>query len=117
MKKILIIDDEPDFCHFLKLNLELNEEFKATVCVQSTEAAQVAEMLQPDVVFLDFMMPGISGTEVAEKLRNNPKTNRIPIVFLTAVTGQEKALENQRKLEKPVEMETLLKTVEEVTAA
>jgi len=84
-KKILLIDDEEDFCFFLKNNLEDTGEFEVMTATNGEEGLVLAKTKSPDLILLDVIMPGVSGTAVAENLLSDPKTVVIPIIFLTAV--------------------------------
>ena len=86
--KILIVDDNPLNLKMLKLILK-NEEYKVLLANDGAEGLQKAEQEQPDLIFLDIMMPGIDGFEVCEKLKSHPKTKAIPVIFLTAKTDTE----------------------------
>jgi sigma-B regulation protein RsbU (phosphoserine phosphatase) len=85
LTKILIVDDTPVMLTVLKKFLEMEGYciFKAT---NGPEAREIAEKEQPDLILLDIMMPGESGLETCEKLKKNPKTHDIPIIFISAVT-------------------------------
>lgn len=82
---VLIVDDEPDIVSLLGLHLKLNgySIFQANNGVNGLEAA-IHE--KPDLIVLDVMMPEMDGFEVAKKLKENPETTDIPIIFLTART-------------------------------
>ncbi|HOG06784.1 MAG: response regulator [Syntrophales bacterium] len=84
-KTILIIDDEEDFCHFVKLNLEETKHFEVLTAYNGPDGIDLAIRYQPDLILLDIIMPNMTGTEVAESLRNNKATKDIPIIFLTAI--------------------------------
>ena len=84
-KKIMIVDDEPDILTTVELMLEMNgyDVIKAAdgkECIQKLTESTA----NPDLIVLDIMMPEISGWDVAAKIKENPKWNAIPIVFLTA---------------------------------
>ncbi len=83
--KILIIDDEEDFCHFVKLNLEITNEFEVFTSVDGTEVVRLPKRKGPDLILLDVMMPKMGGSEVAESLLSDPLTRDIPIIFVTAL--------------------------------
>ena len=87
--KILIIDDEEDFCRFIKMYLEATGGFEVSVCCDSTKAIAHVREQNPDLILLDIMMPGVSGPEIAERLRGDVATRSIPFVFLTAVATEE----------------------------
>ena len=86
MKKILLVDDEPDIVEFLKYNLE-QQNFKVLVGYNGIEALKKVKQ-NPDLIILDIMMDGMNGFEVCEKIKANPKYENIPIIFLTAKAGE-----------------------------
>jgi two-component system alkaline phosphatase synthesis response regulator PhoP len=83
MKKILIVDDEPDILDVLKYILE-KEGFKVKKAKNGEEAVDKAYEERPDLILLDIMMPKKDGIEVCRLLRNDNKFNDTFIVFLTA---------------------------------
>jgi len=113
-KKILVVDDEKDFCHFLKKALEATEEFKVTTANEGEDGIKKAKELLPDLIILDVMMPKMGGYEVAEALKNSPQTRGIPIIFLTAVVTEREVkdegylLEGKRFIAKPVKIRELI---------
>ena len=81
-KRILVIDDEQDLCDILQFNLTkagyaCDVAFSAEEALQKTPASY-------DLLLLDVMMPGMSGFELAAKLKENEYTRNIPFIFLTA---------------------------------
>lgn len=119
MKKILMIDDEQDFCEFVKRNLELTGKY--SVMVQNTGEGGINAAIKekPDLILLDILMPVIGGFEVLEKLMANKETKGIPVVMLTAVEYSQskeraKDLEFQGYLVKPVQAQDLLAKIERV---
>ena len=84
-KTILIIDDEEDFCYFIKLNLEQTGNFEVLTASNGTDGISIAQRYQPDLILLDIIMPNMTGTQVAEVLRNDRATKDIPIIFVTAI--------------------------------
>lgn len=87
-KRILLIDDEEDYCYFMSRNLEATGEFSVIIAQEGQEGINLARKEHPDLILLDVILPGVSGTDVASALFNDPHTRRIPIVFLTAVVTQ-----------------------------
>ena len=84
-KRLLIIDDEKDYCYLVKKNLEQRGDFKVEFyCDGEIGIKRIKEWL-PDVVLLDIIMPGIDGTDVAAALRSHADTRGIPFAFLTAL--------------------------------
>ncbi len=85
MKKVLVVDDENDFCYFLKKNLEGVGGFEVEVCYDGLSGLAKARLWQPDIVLLDVMMPDMGGGDVATALRDDEITKSIPIIFITAL--------------------------------
>jgi len=90
-KKILMIDDEEDFCFFTKKNLEKTREFEVVIENSAEKALQTAIEQKPDLILLDIIMPELDGSEVAFRLVNDARTKDIPIIFLTCL-AEEKEL-------------------------
>jgi len=88
-KKILIIDDEEDFCYFVKKNLEAISDYEIIIATKGKKGMQIARKEKPDLILLDIMMPGIDGFEVLKRLKRNEKTENIPIIMLTAKDEDE----------------------------
>lgn len=80
--RILVVDDEPDLCEGLKLNLEI-EGYEAETAYSAEEALEM-DLPSFDLILLDVMMGKMSGFEMARVLKRNPKTASIPIIFCTA---------------------------------
>ena len=84
---ILIIEDEPSIAELISINLT-HAGFAVSRALQADEALQLLRNTKPDLVILDWMMPGKSGVQFARELRSNPSTQAIPILMLTA-KGEE----------------------------
>lgn len=82
-KKILIVDDIPENLKLLGLSLK---ELGATILMAQSGriAIDLAKIKQPDLILLDIQMPEMDGFEVCQRLKNDPQTTAIPIIFLTA---------------------------------
>jgi len=86
MKRILLVDDEKDIVEFLQYNLK-QEGFDVITAYDGIETlARVKE--NPDLIILDIMMPKMDGFEVCRRIRNMNGFERIPIIFLTAKSGE-----------------------------
>ena len=85
MHRIMVVDDEPDILYTVGQMLELSgyDVIKAS---NGQEAIQKLTKLptNPDLIILDIMMPELSGWDVAAMIKENPKWQSIPIIFLTA---------------------------------
>ena len=80
--RILVVDDEEDLCEILKFNLETDGYVVETA--NSAEEALKMNIESFDLLLLDVMMGGMSGFAMAKKLKEDPATKDIPVVFLTA---------------------------------
>ncbi len=86
MTKILLVDDEPDIVEFLKYNLEQN----GYDVIVGHDGLQALKKLSenPELIILDIMMPHLDGYEVYNKIRENKNFKDVPIIFLTAKSGE-----------------------------
>lgn len=82
-KTILIADDEDDLRLLVQITLE-DPSLRVITVENGHRVLERVQEEQPDVIILDWMMPGLSGIEVLKRLRANPETAAIPVVFLTA---------------------------------
>ncbi len=87
MAKILVVEDEDSVALLLRYNLEA-DGFEVETCARGDEADVRLREITPDVVLLDWMLPGLSGIELCRRLRSRPETQRVPIIMLTA-RGEE----------------------------
>lgn len=97
MAKILIVDDEPHIIELEKGVLE-SEGFEVITAENGEEGLAALEKTIPDLVILDMMMPGMSGREVCEKIRQNPKTASLKVVFVTVARFSELGKESLSNL-------------------
>ncbi|UUL84041.1 EAL domain-containing response regulator [Sphingomonas qomolangmaensis] len=81
---VLIVDDNPVNLGVLVEHLE-DQGYRVAVAQGGEEALKRAEFVQPDLILLDVMMPGIDGFEVCRRLKANPATQAIPVIFMTAL--------------------------------
>lgn len=88
MPKILIADDEPSLRLLVKATLNANKSFELIEASDGNEALEKTKTEKPDLILLDVMMPGLSGFEVCERIKNDPATKDITIIMLTA-KGQQ----------------------------
>ena len=83
-KRILVIDDEQDIV-FLASERLTSWGYQVLTATSGEEALQMVEQQLPDLILLDIIMPQMKGREVCARLRANPKTQHIPVIFLTAL--------------------------------
>lgn len=84
---VLVVDDTPANLSLLA-NL-LKEQYRIKVANNGIKAIELAAAAPPDLVLLDIMMPEMDGYEVCRRLKADPRTERIPVIFLTAKTSVE----------------------------
>ena len=87
-KTILIADDDEDLRLLVQVTLK-DSSYKIVPVGDGLQALDLAFSTSPDLLILDWMMPGLTGYEVVRRLRTHPRTARIPIVMLTAKDGDE----------------------------
>src|SRR5215212_11139622 len=88
---ILIVDDEEAGRQTLESILE-GENYQLVMAENGPQAIEKAKAILPDVILLDVMMPGMTGFEVCERIRNDPPVAEIPIIILTALDDRESLL-------------------------
>ena len=84
--KMLIVDDVMSNVLLLKVLLT-NEKFQIATAINGNQALEQVKKENPDIILLDVMMPDMSGFEVAQRLKSDPSTMDIPIIFLTALNS------------------------------
>ena len=84
---ILVVDDESDLCEILQFNLET--EGYEVVTTNSAEEALKLPLQEYALILLDVMMGEMSGFQMARKIKENPATARIPIIFITALDDED----------------------------
>ena len=114
-KAVLVVDDTPANIHVIKGILQ--GDYKIKAATSGEKALQIAaKSPPPDLILLDVMMPGMDGYEVCQRLKAEPATANIPVVFVTGHADDEErakglALGAAAYVTKPVEPEELLANV------
>lgn len=85
-KCILLIDDEETIQEVVQLGIEIEAGWKVAIASSGLEGIAVAQAQQPDAILLDVMMPDMDGMATLLQLKNNTKTDSIPVILLTAKT-------------------------------
>ncbi|MBA4373749.1 MAG: response regulator [Thermodesulfovibrio sp.] len=88
-KKILLVDDEKNFCTLLKMNLEKRGPFEVLTTSNPQEVLKLAKANKPDLILLDILMPEMDGMTLAAALKGDEDTKQIMIAFLTALVNEE----------------------------
>ena len=87
-QKVLIVDDTPENIQILMQTLR--DEYAIIAATNGEKALQLAaKSPQPDIILLDVMMPGIDGYEVCRRLKADPITSGIPVIFVTALSDEQ----------------------------
>ncbi len=126
-KKILIIDDNPDFADAVKVTLETGGPYVAKVVNSAEEAVEKLEEELPDLMILDIIMQeGAEGIILSRKFKKDARLKNVPIIMLTSITKQtgfkfnkndlkdKKFLPVDEFMEKPVPPQQLLLRVEKL---
>ena len=117
-RRILIVDDEVMLARMLQLNLEKQGRYEVRVANSGAAGLKTAREFKPDLVLLDLMMPDMDGTEVANRLADDPETQQIKVVFLTALVQKAKVkaqggvVGGRTFIAKPVEANEVIATIE-----
>ena len=123
MKKILIVDDEPQILEILEIRLKASQ-YDVLKASDGQEAINMATAHKPDLIIMDIMMPNLPGGDAVKLLSQRDDTKNIPVVFLTAVvSNMPEGYENKRinvngqfykALVKPFKTEVLLSEVKSI---
>lgn len=110
---ILVIEDEPGICRFLKEGLE-EEEYHLTVAFNGTEGLEKFNRSKPDLILLDWMLPEVDGITVCKEIRKSDKET--PVLFLTARDTVNETIEGLRAgandyIKKPFSFDELLERI------
>jgi DNA-binding response OmpR family regulator len=120
-KRILVIDDEVALTRMVQMNLERAGDFEVRTENFGSKAIEAAREFEPDMIFLDVMMPDKSGDEVAQELHDDPVLRNIPYVFMTAIVTKDETdtmgtnIGGNEFLAKPVKTDELLAAIEKMT--
>ncbi len=84
VQKILMIEDDPDIRRVAVMALKFKGGFEVVTAEDGVEGLEKAKAEKPDVILLDSMMPRLDGPETCKRLKADPETKAIPVIFLTA---------------------------------
>ena len=116
---LLIVEDDPDILKLLHTTLKF-KGYRVVTARNGKEGLEAVHKERPAVVIADIMMPKLDGFGLVHRLRLNPKTRDIPVIFITAtyVTPEDKEfalnIGATRFLQKPVDLEEFQKTISEL---
>lgn len=114
-KKILIIDDEEEVLSLLEKRLSW-AGYSVIKADNGIDALALAKSRDPDLIILDIMLPGMPGEEVGQRLKENPETKHIPVIFLTCLVSrdEQKTIDSNAGhtiIAKPYDAEELLSEI------
>ena len=114
-RKILIVDDEPDFSELVQYRLA-DCGYQFTLAANSTDALNSAWNSPPDLILLDLLLPDLDGLSVCEIFTRHPATHNIPVIMISAVgtdvTRYSAQVAGAREFfSKPVDFEKLKTTI------
>jgi CheY-like chemotaxis protein len=118
-KKIMVVDDEESLLELLRAVLEA-ENYEVVTANSGAECIEKLKTFRPDLILLDMMMPGMSGREVCEKIRSDPKTKDINVAFVTvakfseAGKGKLKDMNVKDYITKPFDNDDLVSRVKKI---
>jgi CheY-like chemotaxis protein len=111
---VLIVDDEDSFLETMSTKLAL-AGFDVAVAHNGLGGVNKAENLMPDLVLMDIRMPGMTGTDAALVIKQNPKTKDVKVAFLTNMKNPWPTVSvEQRKLSKALGMEDYIEKTEDL---
>jgi CheY-like chemotaxis protein len=84
LRTVLYVDDEPDIRQIVQMSLGLEPQLTVHTGESGEQGIALARELQPDLVMLDVMMPGLDGPGTLQRMRSDPRLAAIPVVFMTA---------------------------------
>ena len=110
---IIAVDDAPENLDIVR-NL-LASRYTVKAAINGPMALKIAEKQPPDLILLDIQMPGMDGYEVCRRLKTDPATTAIPVIFLTGESGVESEVAEaggSDYVTKPVDPDVLLSTIQ-----
>lgn len=118
MSLIMIVDDSPTEVHVMKTALE-KHGYETMSAADGTECLTLVKEVQPDLIFMDVVMPGLNGFQATRTLSRDPKTKSIPIVMVTTKDQESDRVWGLRQgaidyLVKPVDASDLVAKANEV---
>src|SRR5436305_15035595 len=119
LKRILMIEDEPDIQAVARLALEALGGFQVRVCGTGREGVQAAATFNPNLILLDVMMPGMDGPSTLRALRTLPQTAATPVIFMTAKVQPQEVAEYRASgvldvIATPFDLMTMAETIQAI---
>ena len=116
-KNLILVEDDAEAREYLRTLLHTH--YNVTVCPDARSAWPLITTTMPDAVLTDLVMPGMSGTELCARIRQNPGTNHIPVLILTGQNGEQEEQQASdsgadKFLSKPISVDLLLSSIAQV---
>jgi len=120
MALILIVDDSPTEVHVIRKALG-RHGYQTAAAADGAEAIRLAKSMQPDLILMDIVMPGVNGFQATRTLANDPDTKRIPVIMVTSKSQETDRIWGMRQgavdyLIKPVTPEKLVEKAQAALA-
>jgi CheY-like chemotaxis protein len=118
-KKVLIVEDEPDILKMTEFRVR-NAGYETVTATYGQEALDKVQSEKPDLILMDYKLPGMTGVEIYNKLQEDESCQKIDVIFLTASKGNIELVEKMEEigvehcLIKPYEPEELLNMIKEL---
>lgn len=114
---LLVVEDNPDLCNLLRMQLE--DKYNVLTASNGVEGMKKINRYHPDIVVTDQMMPEMTGNELLQNIRNDFRISHIPVIILTAKTGEEEKLKSislgaNAYITKPFSKEYLIVRIEQL---
>jgi CheY-like chemotaxis protein len=119
MTKVMIVDDEPDVVELVK-EILTGEGYEVVGVESGDECFKKLKNTPVDLILMDFFMPGMDGRRVIEKIRENPNSKDIKIVFLTSATFRGRGMKVIDELKvldyiaKPIDMDDFISRIKKI---
>ncbi len=119
MKEILIVDDDVTFLKMIRRWID--DKYQVTAVKSGEQALKYLTGHKPDLILLDYLMPGVTGADVLRTIRQTPENLGIPVIFLTGKNDEEiknmiEELKPQGCLDKTLERENIVAAVDRILA-
>lgn len=114
MRKILIVDDDPDILEAIKIIVE-SEGYNAEVTTRAREAIRIVQDFKPDLIILDVLLSGDDGRVICKSLKTDERTKDIPIIMISAHPSAKKSVKESGAnsfVPKPFSIEELVYEVQ-----
>ena len=117
-RKILYIEDDRDNREMIGMIIEARDSWSMMEAATGKEGIESARSLVPDLILLDISLPDLSGYEVLNQLKTDPKTTQIPVIALTGSHFEDETLQDDGWkfdgfLAKPVEVDAIYSAIEQ----